>query len=140
MIDQMIDDMEIPKMLKWPCYARILLAVTLILTQGILPVSAMRRADTITGTLVGDVVDSADAPLAGVRIVVTNQDTGNQRATITNTEGRYQITFLPLGAYTIEATKEDFSVSQPTNQPVKTALNKQTNTAPKIDMSPLSAA
>lgn len=98
------------------------------------------RPDTITGTLVGLVVDNTGAPLEGVRIIVINQDTGSQRATRTNAEGRYQLTFLPLGIYSIEASKEGLVVIKPTNAPVKTALNKVINTAPEIVMGPPAAA
>jgi hypothetical protein len=127
-------------MLKLSPAAKFLLACLLILTQGIVPASAASATDTITGTLVGEVVDNTGAPMAGVRIIVLNQDTGNQRATITNAEGRYQFAFLPLGIYTINASKDGFVVTQPTNQPVKTALNKVINTAPRIVMSPVTVA
>jgi len=108
----------------------LVIALTLSAWPGL--ASAARKADTITGTLVGRVIDQGGAPIAGVRILVTNQDTGNQRATVTNAEGRYQLTFLPLGVYTIVASKDGLVVIQPTNQPVKTALNKVINTAPDI--------
>lgn len=125
-------------------YAAAILSLTLFATQLSAPAfaasAAKARPDTITGTLVGVVVDNAGAPLERVRIIVVNQDTGNQRATITNAEGRYQLTFLPLGVYTIDATKEGFKVIKPTAQPVKTALNKVINTAPEIVMAPATAA
>jgi hypothetical protein len=129
-------------MIKLSRFAAALLSVTLIATQLSFPLVADANSspDTITGTLEGLVLDNARAPLAKVRILVINQDTGNQRATLTNTEGRYQITFLPLGVYTIEATKEGFTVIKPTAQPVKTALNKVINTAPEIVMGPVGAA
>ena len=125
-------------------YAAAILSLILFATQLSAPAfaasAAKARPDTITGTLVGVVVDNAGAPLERVRIIVVNQDTGNQRATITNAEGRYQLTFLPLGVYTIDATKEGFKVIKPTAQPVKTALNKVINTAPEIVMAPAAAA
>jgi hypothetical protein len=128
---------------KLPRYTAAILSLTLIFSQLSLPLVASpalkANPDTITGTLVGLVLDNAGAPLARVRIIVINQDTGNQRATITNAEGRYQITFLPLGIYTIEASKEGFTVIKPTAQPVKTALNKVINTAPEIVMAPAAA-
>jgi len=115
-------------------YMRMLLVFALILTQWAIPASAASRPDTITGTLIGRVIDQAGAPMPGVRIIVTNQDTGNQRATLTNADGRYQLTFLPLGIYSIDAAKDGFVVTKPTNQPLKTALNKVINTAPEIIM------
>ncbi len=96
--------------------------------------------DTITGTLQGRVIDSGGLPLAGVRIRVINQETGNQRATLTNAEGRYQIAFLPLGRYTIQVSKDGFTTVQPTREPVKIQLNKTIETAPDIVMGPATAA
>jgi hypothetical protein len=111
------------------------LLIWLLMGQ-LVPGETVREADTITCTLVGRVIDQTGAPLAGVRITITNQDTGNLRTTLTNLEGRYQITFLPLGIYTIEAVKPPLVIITPANQPVKTALNKVINTAPDIVMGP----
>ncbi len=131
-------------MSKLQLHVKTLLLFALILSQLPVRVQAVHKAelrpDTITGTLIGRVVDTAGAPLAGVRIIVINQDTGNQRATLTSAEGRYQITFLPLGIYAIEASKEGLVVIRPTNQPVKTALNRPIETVPEIVMGPPSAA
>jgi hypothetical protein len=125
---------------------KLLLSLLLILSQFSVPVIAVASTghdfgphssllfDTITGTLVGKVLDSSGAPLPGVRIRVINQETGNQRATVTNAEGRYQIAFLPLGRYTIEATKDGFIVTQPTKEPIKIQLNRIIETAPDIIM------
>lgn len=96
--------------------------------------------DTITGTLAGRVIDGAGAPLAGVRVRAVNQETGNQRATLTNADGRYQIAFLPLGRYSIQAIKDGFQVTQPTKEPIKIQLNKTFETLPDIVMNPATAA
>ncbi len=130
------------------------LVVLLILTQFSLPVMGASKYastfefggaptegsfDTITGTLQGRVIDAGGLPLAGVRIRVINQETGNQRATLTNAEGRYQIAFLPLGRYTIQVSKDGFMTVQPTREPVKIQLNKTVETAPDIVMGPATA-
>lgn len=122
------------------------LILILILTQAVMPALGgvthsvpVERYDTITGTLQGRVIDSGGLPLAGVRVRAVNQDTGNQRATLTNAEGRYQIAFLPLGRYTIEVTKDGFTTVQPTREPVKMQLNKTVETAPDIVMGPATA-
>lgn len=90
--------------------------------------------DTITGTLAGRVIDLAGAPVPGVRIRAINQETGNQRATLTNAEGRYQIAFLPLGRYSIQAARNGYEISQPTKEPIKIQLNKLFETVPDIIM------
>ncbi len=93
--------------------------------------------DTITGTLAGRVIDAAGAPVPAVRVRAINQETGNQRATLTNAEGRYQIAFLPLGRYSIQATKDGLEISQPTKEPIKIQLNKLFETVPDIIMKPV---
>ncbi len=96
--------------------------------------------DTITGTLIGQVKDTGDLPIPGVRIIAINQETGNQRATLTNAEGRYQIAFLPLGKYTIEASKDGFVVVKPRTDPIRVQLNKPIFAIPDIVLQPASAA
>ena len=92
--------------------------------------------DTITGTLAGRVVDGNGNPIAGVSVRVLNLETGNQRATITNAEGRYQIAFLPLGRYSIQTIRPGLEVVQPTREPIKIQLNKTFETLPDIVMGP----
>ncbi|MFN0122349.1 MAG: carboxypeptidase regulatory-like domain-containing protein [Blastocatellia bacterium] len=120
--------------------AAYLLSVVMIfssMSPGPLASTKERRSpDTITGTLVGKVVNETGGPLAAVRIIVINQETGSQRATKTGEDGWYSLPYLPLGIYTIEAYKDGYKVIKPTAQPVKTALNKTINTAPEIIMAP----
>jgi len=96
-----------------------------------------RAADTITGTLAGRVVDGAGNPVPRARVRAINLDTGNQRATLTNQEGRYQIAFLSMGRYVLEAGKDGFEVAQPTREPIKIQLNKTFETVPDIIMNPV---
>ncbi len=94
--------------------------------------------DTITGTLEGKVLDPGKLPLPGVRIRVTNLETNNQRATLTNANGEYRIAFIPLGNYSIEASKEGFLVTERTKEPIRIQLNKSFVTVPDIVMGPVS--
>jgi hypothetical protein len=96
--------------------------------------------DTITGTLFGRVVNDAQEPFPAVRVRVTNLETGNSRASVTDSSGRYRIAFLPLGLYTIEAVKDGFSVSRPTRQPLKVQLNQLVEAVPDIILSPVTLA
>ncbi len=126
-----------------------LLSFLFILSQTISPLIAMARpfelsdakssapVDTITGTLIGRVLDANRNGFPGVRVRVTNQDTGNQRTTLTDAEGRYQIAFLPLGKYNIEATKDGFIVVEPTKEPIRIQLNKPVEAVPDIVMGPV---
>ncbi|NDD65009.1 MAG: carboxypeptidase regulatory-like domain-containing protein, partial [Acidobacteria bacterium] len=77
------------------------------------PLAGIREAapgDTVTGTLAGRVVDQAGTPIERALVRVTNLDTGNQRATLTNSEGRYLFTLLPLGRFSIETVRAGYVV------------------------------
>lgn len=123
-----------------------LVSIAILLASLVAPLRGMARTipavvpivviDTITGTLAGRVIDQNGNPIARVRIRATNLETGNQRATLTNAEGRYQIPFLPLGRYTIETTKDNLVVLTPTREPIKIQLNKLFETLPDIIMGP----
>ncbi|HKQ76442.1 MAG TPA: carboxypeptidase-like regulatory domain-containing protein [Blastocatellia bacterium] len=127
-------------------FVSLLLSYALILLQ-LTPVSALgsgaearRRVktepDTITGTLQGRVVDPGKQPLVNVRVRVINQETGNDRAAKTGADGWYQINLLPLGLYSIEATKEGFTLVENAKQPIKVKLNETVKTLPDIILAP----
>ncbi len=62
-------------------------------------------AQTVTGSITGEVADPSGAVIPGARVVAHNLDTGVDTPTTTNSSGRYRIDFLPIGRYqvTIEA-------------------------------------
>lgn len=92
--------------------------------------------DTVTGTLTGRVVDQSGTPVVRAIVRLTNLETGNQRATLTNAEGRYLLTLLPLGRYSIEASRIGFIVITPAREPIKLQLNRTFETLPDIVMGP----
>lgn len=66
-------------------------------------------AQTVTGSLEGRVADPSGAALAGTKITARNTETGLSRESLTNNEGYYQFTFLPLGTYTVVAEAQGFA-------------------------------
>lgn len=66
-------------------------------------------AQTVTGSITGEVADPSGAVIPGARVVAHNLDTGFDTPTTTNSSGRYRIDFLPIGRYqvTIEANGFD---------------------------------
>ncbi|HMV48811.1 MAG TPA: carboxypeptidase regulatory-like domain-containing protein, partial [Blastocatellia bacterium] len=128
-------------------FVRLFLAAALILAQlplagiaaitGKTEIKSAAFPDTITGTLEGDVFDAGGLPIPGVSIRVTNLETGNTRATQTDAAGHYRITFLPLGVYKIEATKEGFFIKETSSiqSSIKIQVNKTFNRVPPIIMS-----
>jgi hypothetical protein len=69
-------------------------------------------SQTVTGTLEGHVKDSSGAVISGARISARNLENGLTRSTETNSEGFYQLMFLPVGGYTIAAEMSGFATTR----------------------------
>jgi TonB-dependent Receptor Plug Domain. len=82
------------------------------IAAGVLCAVSMAWPQTVTGTLEGHVTDSSGGSLAGTSVTATNRDTGLTRKTVSNEEGYYQLTFLPVGAYTLTAAAKGFGSVQ----------------------------
>ncbi|HEY9464338.1 MAG TPA: TonB-dependent receptor [Vicinamibacterales bacterium] len=61
-----------------------------------------------TAELRGRVVDSQDAGIPGVTILITNEATGVYRQSVSNADGSYFVTAIPPGLYTLEAELSGF--------------------------------
>ncbi|MDQ4120892.1 MAG: TonB-dependent receptor [Acidobacteriota bacterium] len=75
----------------------------------VLGFSAIVSAQTINGTIVGTVTDPQGAVVPGANVTILNNDTGFNRQVVTDDEGRYRVTGLPVGAYTVRIEKSGFS-------------------------------
>jgi hypothetical protein len=62
-----------------------------------------------TAELRGRVVDSQDAGIPGVTILVTNEATGVYRQSVSTADGSYFITAIPPGTYTLAAELSGFA-------------------------------
>lgn len=82
----------------------------------------MLSAQTVSGTLRGTVTDSNGAFVPNATITVRNKDTGLERKIVSSDEGLYNIPFLPIGEYTVEATRTDFNTV--TRDNVRISLNE----------------
>lgn len=89
------------------------------------------QAQTVTGTIKGNIVDTSDASVPGVSVEINNIETGLKRTIETNADGSYQITFLPIGKYTVTATKDGFGTVVREN--IEVTLNQTTGVDFKID-------
>jgi hypothetical protein len=65
-------------------------------------------AQTVTGTITGQVTDPTGAILAGARVTARNVDTGVDTAATTNAAGVYTIEFLPIGHYQVTVQMNGF--------------------------------
>jgi len=59
-------------------------------------------------SLTGFIQDFSKAFLPGVRVLAINTDTNQQFATLTNKDGSYNISYLPVGPYRIQLEKVGF--------------------------------
>ncbi len=66
-------------------------------------------AQVPAGQIVGAALDAAGAAMPGVRVVVTNDATGQQYKTTTGAEGDYLVRALPPGRYRIAAEHDGYS-------------------------------
>lgn len=78
-------------------------------------VSAPTSGQTVAvAQLSGTVLDESGGALPGVDVTVTQTDTGMQRVAITNADGGYVFTSLPIGPYKLAARLSGFSVFEQT--------------------------
>lgn len=80
-------------------FARIALLCLIALPAG---------AQTITATLTGTVRDPQGAAVPGASLTVVSGETGQKRTATSDSAGRYSISFLPPGEYTLSATAKGF--------------------------------
>src|SRR5579862_7765144 len=71
----------------------------------LLLVSAAVAAAQDSANLTGQVVDSSGGVVAGAAVTARNVDTGFERSTSSDDQGRYQIFVLPVGTYEVVASK-----------------------------------
>ena len=66
---------------------------------------------TATGQITGTVRDATGAVMAGVKVVVTNEQTGLTRQTTTGANGEYVIPLLPVGVYVVTGEQTGFKTA-----------------------------
>lgn len=88
-------------------------------------------AQTVSGTIQGQVVDTNGAAVPGATILIKNVETGQERTLTSNEEGLYNAPFLPLGQYTVEATRNDFN--RVLRENVTVSLNETTVVNIRLD-------
>jgi hypothetical protein len=94
-------------------------------------------AQTVTGTLSGSVTDSTDAVIPNIQVVAKNKETGLARTVTTNSEGYFQMPFLPLGSYDVVVEAQGFR--KVTKTDVLIELNKTTVSNFRLEVSSVGA-
>jgi hypothetical protein len=89
----------------------------------------MLRAQETTGSINGTVRDPSGAVISGVSVVVRNTDAGSVRQAITDSNGHYSVTTLPIGVYEVSAEKIGF------RKTIKTGITLNVNAHLVVDTS-----
>ncbi len=93
-------------------------------------IAAPAAAQSITGTILGNVTDADGLALPGATVTATNTETGATRTVVTDSEGSYLIGALQIGLYRVDVTmsgfrsfqQEQFSLSSAQNARVDARL------------------
>ncbi len=65
-------------------------------------------AQTVSGTLSGAIADATGASVPNARIVAVNEETRAARESVTNAQGYYLFSFMPIGSYELTVTLKGF--------------------------------
>ena len=86
--------------LKW--FSAVALAAAFFCVPAIL-------AQTVTGSITGEVTDTSGAVIPNARVIAQNTATGVKTETLTNGSGAYTIRFLPIGQYQVTVQANGFA-------------------------------
>ena len=87
------------------------LALAGVFLASLVSMAATASAQTATGQITGTVRDASGAVMSGVKVVVTNQQTGLTRQTKTGDNGEYVVPLLPVGAYVVTGEQTGFKTA-----------------------------
>lgn len=86
------------------CVSISALAVIFLIALGVSPV----RAQVETGTILGTATDTSGAALVGATVQITNVGTNASQSTVTDAQGRYKVSLLPIGTYDVRGSMAGF--------------------------------
>jgi hypothetical protein len=124
---------------------------SLVLSLLLVCLSLPSLAQTITGTITGDVTDTSGAVIAGATVTVENLGTNQKRTATTSRSGNFDIPDLAIGKYKVSATAEGFKTAVQTAEVLTGAVTRAEfklpvgqrsetveveGSAPLIDLSP----
>ncbi len=81
----------------------------LVLVLTLLGAVATANAQATTGAISGIVTDENQAVIANAKVAARNIGTNETRTTMTDTEGRFRLPNLPVGAYEITIEAKGFA-------------------------------
>jgi hypothetical protein len=83
--------------------------LSVVAAWGACGVSALAQQNITSATLDGRVEDANGAALPGVNVTATNVATNRSRGSVTDAEGRYRFSYLPVGAYQLKVERPGFA-------------------------------
>ncbi|MDQ2922371.1 MAG: TonB-dependent receptor [Acidobacteriota bacterium] len=89
--------------------ARLCVLAVLIFT---LSIGAFAQSQATTGNIEGRVLDPREAAVPGATVTATNQQTGLEKTTNSDSDGNYRLILLPPGSYTIRVTGQGFGQTE----------------------------
>ena len=102
-----------------------------------LPLSVWAQSAASSGQIIGQVLDSSGASIAGVEVSVRNIDTNYKRVANTDDAGRYAVGPVPLGTYEVTVTP---ATLQPSTQQVYVSLGGRATADFRLGISPVRQA
>jgi len=104
------------------------LVLAIVVAAAMMLVSAPRTfAQTVTGTIVGTVLDSQGAVVPGATISARNRDTGLERSSTSESAGEFTIASVPAGAYDVTVSAPGF------RQEVRSAFTMSVGATLRLD-------
>ena len=82
---------------------------TALVMACIVAIGGPATAQQTTGTIAGRIVDDQGAAVPGVTVTGRNTQTGFTRTDVSDAEGSYRLTALPVGTYDVTAELQGFS-------------------------------
>ena len=77
----------------------------------LLAVAQAGHAQSVYGTIAGNVTDSSQAAVVSARVVATNPSNGFTRETLSNSVGVYSVPDVLPGVYTVEVSAPGFQTT-----------------------------
>ncbi len=105
----------------FPTRRKVVLVTSVMLI--LLALGAWEVQAQTTGTIYGQITDSAGAAITKAAVTVENLETNITRTTTTNTEGAYTFALLPVGTYAIKVEAQGFKAYEKKGLELQVAAN-----------------
>jgi hypothetical protein len=84
------------------------LLVSLLLVVSVLAIAPRTDAQTVTGTIVGTVLDTQGAVIPNAMVTARNRETGLERSATSESAGEFTVTSVPPGPYDVTVSAPGF--------------------------------